>query len=428
MNLTVNQKKLINNDLHIYRYVYNKSINYIKDHGHSYHSYMNLRDLLVTKETKKHNKEYTYYKKIINLLNSQLKSNLTNKNFKNIVKNYILKNNIKKDIEFYNKEFKNSKKTMSKKTNIIINDFELNTDKNIRTSAVKSACSSFKSANTNLREGNIKKFNISYKKKKDNNHCMEIPKLFIKKDSNNKLYFTNKKFKDNKFINIGNRMTKNIIDLQLDHDMKILKNKSNYYLIVPIKVQDNNDLNKSNRIIGIDPGIKTFLTGFDSDCNIIEYNIDYSKINKLNNKYSNYKELNKRKRKRTYNKIENKQKNLIDEYHWKSIRYILTNYDYIMFGKLDSQGFVKNGKNKKLNKQTNDLKPYLFRQRLLFKSNELNKYTKIINERYTTKTCSNCGNIYDIKTSRIYECVKCKKSHGRDINSAKNILMRGILN
>jgi transposase len=317
---------------------------------------------------------------------------------------------------------------MSKKTNSIINDFELNTDKNIRTSAVKHACNSFKSANTNLKQGNIRKFNISYKKKKDNGACMEIPKNFIKKDTNNKLYFTNKKFKDNKFINVSNRIFKNITNLQLDHDMKILKYKSNYYLIVPVRVQDDNDLLKSNRIIGIDPGIKTFLTGFDSNCNIIEYNIDYNKLNKLNLKCSNYSKLNKRKRKRTFNKIEINKKNLIDEYHWKSIKYILTNYDYIMFGKLDSQGFVKNGKNKKLNIQTNDLKPYLFRQRLLFKANELNKYVKIINERYTTKTCSNCGNVCDVKTSRIYNCTNCNKSYGRDINSAKNILMRGILN
>jgi hypothetical protein len=38
-----------------------------------------------------------------------------------------------------------------------------------------------------------------------------------------------------------------------------------------------------------------------------------------------------------------------------------------------------------------------------------------------------CGSMYRPGLSRVYKCKNCKKNIGRDVNVAKNILMKGIL-
>ena len=47
--------------------------------------------------------------------------------------------------------------------------------------------------------------------------------------------------------------------------------------------------------------------------------------------------------------------------------------------------------------------------------------------RVTPHKCSNCGKLQKIKGNRIYDCNKCGEISDRDINSAKNILMEGIM-
>ena len=51
----------------------------------------------------------------------------------------------------------------------------------------------------------------------------------------------------------------------------------------------------------------------------------------------------------------------------------------------------------------------------------------ICNEAYTSKTCSNCGFINpELKGDKVYNCKICKLSIDRDINGARNILLRAL--
>jgi putative transposase len=51
---------------------------------------------------------------------------------------------------------------------------------------------------------------------------------------------------------------------------------------------------------------------------------------------------------------------------------------------------------------------------------------KTVNPAYTTMTCSSCGHIKEMaKQDRVYECPKCGLVMDRDLNSAKNIAVRG---
>jgi hypothetical protein len=157
------------------------------------------------------------------------------------------------------------------------------------------------------------------------------------------------------------------------------------------------------------------------------------KLNRYNMKHNdkNSKIKVRNYRKRTISKYDMKKSNLIDELHWKTITDIIKTNDFIFYGDIKSHNIVKHKSNHILNKNTNDLKFYKFKQRLREKAKEKNKVVYLVNESFTTQTCSTCGNINKlVGSSEIYKCKNkdCKIQIGRDINAAKNILMKGIVN
>ncbi len=72
-------------------------------------------------------------------------------------------------------------------------------------------------------------------------------------------------------------------------------------------------------------------------------------------------------------------------------------------------------------------KYYVFRQRLEYKCSMFNVNYKLVNERRTSKTCSNCGNYNEkLGAASMYYCKKCKCIIDRDINGARNIYIRSL--
>ena len=119
--------------------------------------------------------------------------------------------------------------------------------------------------------------------------------------------------------------------------------------------------------------------------------------------------------------------NLINEVHWLSVKKLLDENDVIFYGDIKSHNIIKSKNNKHLKRAVNDLKFYDFKKKLLYKAEATNKLVILVNESFTTKTCSFCGTINSPGYSEIYSCLKCNKNVGRDINAAKNILMKGII-
>jgi IS605 OrfB family transposase len=70
------------------------------------------------------------------------------------------------------------------------------------------------------------------------------------------------------------------------------------------------------------------------------------------------------------------------------------------------------------------------RQMLQFKGEHAGRSVKVVNERNTTRGCSNCGALSGPSglrqlAVRQWECVNCGESHDRDVNAARNILIAG---
>lgn len=439
LKLNNKQQKIINEWINTSNYVYNKTIESINN-GHKINFY-SLRDKLVTNETKKYNPIYKSYDELniplynekkdlkINLNKLNKKKKKTEENLNNI--NTIIKQIEQIDMKVLNnnKLKKEAIKNIESEKNDNINEWELNTPKDTRAGAVDDVCKAYTTAFTNLKKGNIKFFNMNYRKKDANNSSILISKQTIKIE-NNKIKLPKSSFeKDDCYIKIGNKTLKKNKNIIIEKDCRLVKQKGEYYLFVPILVKQK-ELKKPVNYCGIDPGVRTFMTCFGNN-GCIEYKHNKLLLDKLNKKLNylkNLRTLSFHNKKVALNKIETKKSNIINEVHWKTINSILSSNDVILYGDIKSHNIVKKSKNSKLNQDFNDMKFYSFKQRLLYKSICYNKLVIPVNEAYTTKTCSCCGTINNnVGSSEIFNCTNCNKSVGRDVNAAKNILLKGII-
>jgi putative transposase len=137
--------------------------------------------------------------------------------------------------------------------------------------------------------------------------------------------------------------------------------------------------------------------------------------------------MNKKQKRKKEKKCYLKMKNQIDEVHWKTIKYIIDNYGNVIIGNLSMKDASKKGKS--------DLSPELkriglmmrfseFRNRLRYKCLINGIKIEIIDEAYTSKVCSTCGNCkHELKREKEYICNVCNKKRDRDLNSATNMIL-----
>jgi len=422
------QKKMFNEWFNTTNYIYNKTIETIKN-GHKKNP-ISLRNLLVTDETRTKNILYNVNLKKLKELNNDkiiLEKKINEKN-KRINSDFLfIKEQLINDMI---KDLKTKQKNIPLEKNNNINTWELKTPKNIREGAVNDVCKSYKTGFTNLKNGNIKFFNIKYRKNNKQEKSFLISKDMIK-NKNGIIEIAPSYFKKEGIsckFKMGKRTIKKNKDLKINNDCRIVKQCENYYLIVPVPMIFEEKKTPLN-YCGIDPGVRTFMTCFNNN-GYSEYDYDINYLKKLDNKISllKNKRINKRIKKRKLSKIERKKDHLIDQLHWITINDLLKKNDILFYGDIKSHDVVKNGKYKTLNRDMNNLKFFKFKQRLIFKAFEKQKMIFEVKEPYTTKTCSFCGVLNNPGKSKIYECHSCNKKMGRDINASKNMLLKGIIN
>ena len=147
-------------------YLYNKANEYVKLKKYK-PNFMTLRDLLITNNTKKNNIVYVNLDNEIKELynkKKQIEKELNNNKHNNELiktKNYYI-NLIKEK----NKIKKEKAKEMKSEKNNIVNEWELNTPKEIRAYAIDELCNAYKTSFENLNKKNILTFDIKFRKKK----------------------------------------------------------------------------------------------------------------------------------------------------------------------------------------------------------------------------------------------------------------------
>ena len=119
-------------------------------------------------------------------------------------------------------------------------------------------------------------------------------------------------------------------------------------------------------------------------------------------------------------------KNIIDDFHWKSADFLCKNFNTILLPEFGVKNMTskKNRLNKKIAKDMLSLRHYAFKCKLKHKAKMYGRLLLIVTENLTSKTCGKCGEVNNVKGNKIYICKYCDYKVDRDINAARNILIR----
>jgi putative transposase len=209
----------------------------------------------------------------------------------------------------------------------------------------------------------------------------------------------------------------------------ITKDVERYY--ASIQYETDVKLTNGSGIIGIDMGIKAFLTTSDGlqvePLNV--YRKSEKKLKRQQKKLARMKRGSKNRKKQIL-KVQKIHQNIRDartDFNHKVSTAIAKRYGTVVVEDLNIQGMQQNHH---LAKSITDQGWHQFRQMLTYKMQwrgaelvEIGRFDP------SSKTCSKCGNVkHDLKLSeRTYHCNVCGLSMDRDLNAAINVLRMGLI-
>lgn len=174
--------------------------------------------------------------------------------------------------------------------------------------------------------------------------------------------------------------------------------------------------------ISLDPGVRKFLTGYDSNRGSTTIRAgDNKRLLQL------LVDIDKQKSARLRQKQWRRIKNLITDLHWKTIKYLTSNYQQIIMGDIRiSKLLKKKDLPRRVKRFLAQYSFFGFKQRLTWKGNLKKRDVVLVDESFTSKTCSECGTLNNVKKSETYRCKNCKVVQDRDLNGAKNIMIKAL--
>jgi putative transposase len=320
-----------------------------------------------------------------------------------------------------------------KQTNNTLNEELTKVPKHIRLASCKSVETSYKSAITNIKKGNINSFNVKFKsRKKLKTDSIEVEKECCSIDKNGFTVYSNKI----PLVKEGKKMKKKTskqIPEKLENNINIIYDyrSKEYFVCIPVKQEMPKYKQYEDPVVlSCDSGVKTFQYVYDSKTgNSIELNNRIEVLKKIKNKISQIQSKNKKVPYKHYKKFNN----IITDTHWRMSEYLVKyeNCALILLPHFESQEMKSKTWHKYNSILINMNKHYQFGEKLNWKCKKNGIKLLRVNESYTSKTCGLCGNINDGLTlsDRTFNCNRqtCSyKKVGRDYNGARNILIRTI--
>jgi len=307
----------------------------------------------------------------------------------------------------------------------------LKTPKEIRARAVFEAHTRVITGIKQIKNKTIKFFKMSFKDKKfqkENGWCIDIPKQSIKK-VNDTTVILYPRITNNSKVQLTESFSGNI-----ESDCKLQFDGVDYFIIIPFKVTKSN-IPDRNRMISLDPGVRTFLSGVDTDKRVEIGDKANEKMYPLLKKLDRYigrsKTATKKcqtKFKKRIKQLRKRIKNLQQELHKKTSSWLCKNYTNIIIPDFQSLEMSKKQGRKiktKTVRQMSVLGHKMFLQRLKTKAIETNTNVIIVEESYTSKTCAYCEFVKSgIFTSKVFKCESCGVKMDRDTNGSINIFKK----
>ena len=190
-----------------------------------------------------------------------------------------------------------------------------------------------------------------------------------------------------------------------------------WWICLPVKVTADPAV-APREAVGIDLGLKD--AAVTSDAERLEairfYRDAQSKLGALQRRG------HRRQAKRLHRRIRRRRQDACHQFS----RRIVNTYQNIVVGDVSSLKLVKT----RMAKAVLDTGWGTLKQMLLYKGEHAGRSVRVVDERNTTRACSNCGAFTGPSglrhlAVRTWVCVRCGASHDRDVNSARNILASG---
>lgn len=214
-----------------------------------------------------------------------------------------------------------------------------------------------------------------------------------------------------------------------------------FHWAVPIDVRGDNQAPDADKhgTISLDPGVRTFMTGYDTDGGVLERGAgDVARVSRLCVAYdhlqSRWSQPGVRHRRRyrlqrAGRRIMAKVHDLVHDLHRRLARWLCSHYRAIVLPVFESQQMAMRVHRRIRGKTARAMltwSHYAFRQRLLATARE-HPWCRVLltTEEYTTATCGRCGNLnLRVGSAKVFRCPRCGFVADRDANAARNILLK----
>lgn len=194
--------------------------------------------------------------------------------------------------------------------------------------------------------------------------------------------------------------------------------------------------------IALDPGVRTFLTGYDGQ-KFLEFGKgDFGRIARLCKHLDNLisKRVTSRghklkhyryKLRKAERQLRSKIKDLVDELHKKVASYLTQHYGIIFLPTFETSQMVNRIRRRIGSKTARAMLTWAhfrFKQTLKHQASQRGCIVVDVTEEYTSKTCSKCGHVHTrLGGNKIFKCPECGHQVGRDYNGAFNIMLKALL-
>lgn len=223
---------------------------------------------------------------------------------------------------------------------------------------------------------------------------------------------------------------------ECEYGTELVYQRGKWYACIPQYVKS--DATGSDRVIALDPGNRAFLTAYDGE-NVLEIGKgDIGRINRLCSHLDNLitrmtKSPVKRQRYKTRkaaDRIRYRIQALVKDLHNKVASMLVNSYKLVFLPTFETSQMVLKSSRKINKKSVRNMLAWShakFAQTLEQMAQKKGVLVIRCNESYTSKTCTNCGHIHHkLGGSKIFTCPDCGSRILRDINGARNIMLRAL--
>jgi len=216
-------------------------------------------------------------------------------------------------------------------------------------------------------------------------------------------------------------------------DCRLSYQHGRYYLTKPEARATRLPENQRQLMVALDPGVRTFISfwspEFQGKVGAGDFGRIYRLCHHLDNLIARMSKASSkqwRAMRKAADRLRWKIKDLVNELHHKTAHWLCKTFDTICIPPFEVQQMVS-----KLRSETARAMltwaHYRFRSFLQNKAQEYGCTVVLQNEAYTSKTCSFCGNITEIGSAHRWTCPKCKRILDRDLNGARGIFLRALV-